>query len=811
MNRRKSSLGSEKLNLWDFDEGWKFHPGDIRMPESAAPIAVKAGFATGGAEPDAPDADWHSVRLPHDWGIENKPVQTALPQQGSYPRGVGWYRKSFRLPENSEGKKVFLEFEGISRESSVWVNGFFMGSHSSGYTPFLCDITDVVPRWRFQESADPVDDGRLDVVAVRVDARAVEGWWYEGCGIYRHAHLHVLDHLHFDLHGAWCETLDASEAEASVRFHATVVNEYEEPRDAVLRLAILSRDGGEAATAVSPEMRLTPGFSAIELDAIIRRPNPWSPDNPYLYRAQARLDCGGVLADCRDIPLGVRWFDFDSARGFFLNGRPLKLRGVNCHQDFAGVGVALPDRLHEKRVELLKEMGANAFRCAHNPPAPAFLDACDGLGLLVIDENRKLDVSPEGRRDLDLMVRRDRHHPCVFAWSLCNEEFAATRPLAAKALRTLACAVRREDRTRPVMFAGNNFAPDSGTQGACWRAVDAVGRNYGWRAYDREHALFPEFKCMSTEFGALRETRCSYLDEAGRREVATPLEFPLLQESEMAAGIQGPSDAAGNILAATLADLVCHWRAIAEREFMAGGFLWSGMDYRGETTWPRIHSEFGAMDLCGFPKDSYYYFKACWRPAEPLVHVFPHWTWLGREGRSVYLRVVGNCDEVDLLVNGESLGRKPMPSPGLLEWRTIYRPGNVTAVGYRDGNEVCRDAVRTAGAPARLLLSADTSLLAPDGQDVACVTASLLDENGVLVPNDDRLVHFKIEGACLYLGGGNGDPCDHTPDSSEERRTFRGLCLAIVESRKEAGAGVLRAVAKGLPDVSIQLTIKGDE
>lgn len=780
------------------DDDWRFHHGDIPCPPTGNPLDVKAGHARGAASPDFDDRDWRIVRLPHDWGIESAPSPEAIHSQGYYPRGIGWYRRALSLPTEWEDRKLTLEFEGLGRNASVWVNGFYLGRHASGYTPFLCDISDTVPRWRFQETATPVHDGRPEVVAMRLDAREPEGWWYEGCGIYRSVWLHVLDRVHFAIHGSWCETPAASAARATVRAHACVVNDRDAPCQIAVRGALHDREGAVVAEIAASARQVPPGEHELVMDAVLDRPRLWSPDDPYLYRLRMALVTEGGVTDERELPLGVRWFAFDAERGFFLNGQPLKLQGVSCHQDFAGVGVALPDRLHEKRVELVKAMGANAFRCAHNPPAPAFLDACDRLGLLVLDENRKLDISPEGLDDLRLLIRRDRHHPCVVAWSLFNEEFAATRPLAAKAIRTAARVARQEDPSRPRTFAGNNFLKGPGTQDVCWEPVDLVGRNYGWDAYDREHVRRPEYKCLATEFSALREHRGVYVGAAGKGGVATPLDRPFVAASADG-GAPAVVDTAGNILAASFAELVAHWRAIAERGFMAGGFLWTALDFRGENSWPRIHSAFGAMDLCGFRKDSFYYFRAWWRPEEPLAHLFPHWTWPGWEGRTVYLRAIANGEEAELFVNGRSLGRKPMPPLGFLEWAVEYQPGEAVVVAYRGGVEVCRDVVRTAGPPARLRLEADRAALAADGRDCACVTVALLDAAGTLVPNADVPVRFSIEGPGRLLGCGNGDPLDHTLDASPVRKTYGGLCLAIVQSGAEEGRIKLRAQADGLP------------
>lgn len=788
------------------DNDWRFHLGDVLHKATGGPFDVKAGMAGGAASPDYNDADWRTVQLPHDWGIESAPTPEAIHSQGYYPRGVGWYRKALRLPPEYEGRKLVLEFEGMARNASVWVNGFFLGPHSSGYTPFLCDISDTVPRWLCQETAAPQPDDRPELIAVRLDASAPEGWWYEGCGLYRSVWLHVLDRLHIAIHGAWCETPEVSPGVATVRVHVPVENAHDDTRQMSVRCTIQDREGSVVAEVEEPLRPFAPGEGEFVVETLLNRPHLWSPDDPYLYRVRLVLAGEDGVTDDRELALGVRWFAFDSAQGFTLNGRPLKLRGVSCHQDYAAVGVALPDRLHEKRINLVKAMGANAFRCAHNPPGETFLDACDRLGLLVLNENRKLDISPEGLDDLRLMIRRDRHHPCIVAWSLFNEEFVTTRPLAGKAIRTAARVARQEDPSRPLTFAGNNFCRGPGTQDVCWQAVDLVGRNYGWDAYDGEHARRPEFRCLATEFSALRDHRGIYADTRKMDSIAVPLDRPFLAASAVG---DAPRvvDAAGNTLAASFADLVAHWQAIVSRPYMAGGFLWTGMDYRGENSWPRIHSAFGAMDLCGFPKDSYYYFKAWWRPEEPLVHLFPHWTWKGREGQPLFLRAVGNCDEVELLVNGKSLGCQTMPRWGFLEWAVAYEPGEAVAIGYRGGAQVCRDVVRTAGAPARLRLESDRATLLADGRDCACVTATLLDANGTVVPDSDVLVNFAVEGAGRLLGCGNGDPLDHTLDASPIRKTFGGLCLAVLQGAPEPGNIRVSASAEGLPQESLSVKV----
>ncbi len=805
----------------DFDRQWRFHLGDHDVPPSASAAHLKAGVVRGFADPGFDDSGWRTVDLPHDWAIEAVPDPAALEGSGYLPRGVAWYRKAFELPVELGDQRLVLEFEGISRNATVWVNGFCLGSHASGYTPFRCDITDFVPRYLFQETDVPEPDGLPNVVAVRVDAREPEGWWYEGCGIYRHVRLHMLPPVHFALDGVWWTTPFVSRERATLCVHARFGDHCEMPASAEIQGVLLDPDGQEVAKVLvgrpvpwPPESvalkglsalpgNALKGLSALPLEMTIDNPRLWSPDAPDLYRLVVTLVSEGAVLDRQELTVGFRWFVFEADHGFSLNGVPLKLLGVNAHQDFAGVGVALPDRLHEKRVELIKAMGANAFRCGHNPPAPAFLEACDRLGLLVMDENRKLDTSPSGLDDLRAMIRRDRNHPCVFVWSLFNEEFSVTRPLAAKAIRTLARVARQEDDTRPLTFAGCNFDKGAGTQACCWREVDVVSRNYGWTVYDQEHARHPEFRCLSGEFSALRETRGEYRGKAGEGGVATPLEYPLLDRATGG----GPIDAAGNTLAGSMAELVRHWQAIALRPHMAGGFLWTAMDFRGEVHWPRLHSGYGVMDLCGFPKDSYYYFKAWWRPEQPLVHVFPHWTWPGCDGEPMYLRAFSNCETVELFINGDSQGLQVMPPYGMAEWPVSYRPGQVAVIGYRNGKEVARATVRTAGHPVGMELSADRSSLQGDGRDVVCVSLRLVDAQGTVVPHEERQITWTVSGAGRALGFGNGNPCDGTPDGNPVRSTFRGLCMAICQAAKESGALVIRASAADLPAVVLLISV----
>ncbi len=776
------------------DDAWKFQAGDDNRPPESCAHALKAGFARGYAAVDLKDDGWRSVSLPHDWAIEANPVPWGMLDQGSYQRGIGWYRKSFDLPADILDKQVYLEFEGISRQATVWVNGFELGTHPSGYTPFLCDITAAVPRYLDAPSLPP--GAQPSVVAVRVDATHPEGWWYEGCGIYRHVWLHIVDPLHVAPYSAWCSTPKVTEAQARVRFAAEIRNAHDADQPCEVRVRILDANDCLVAKGVTPVIVARGAALPVAVEMTLDQPHLWSPEHPYLYRIHVDVVSREIVADHSELPLGVRWCEFHAESGFSLNGKAYKLQGVCCHQDFAGVGVALPDRLHEKRVELLKEMGCNALRCSHHPPAPALLEACDRLGLLVLNENRKMDFSPEGLRDLRLLVRRDRHHPCVFAWCLVNEEFAGTRPLSGRALKVLHRIAKEEDPTRATVVAGNLFLDvSSSTTEAFWREVDIVGRNYSPDAYARDHAVHPKQITMATEFASTPTTRGTYTAEVG---------YPLLVNIDE----PWPSP----LPAGPKPGFEVSWQEIARHRFMAGGFLWTGMDYRGEPTpwrWPYIISQYGAIfDLCGFPKDGYHYFKSCWKPEEPQVYVFPHWTWPGREGRQVYLRAYSNCDEVELFVNAVSHGRQAMPPLGHLEWPVVYQPGAVVAVGYRKGREVARHAQRTAGPAARLQLSVDRDGLVAGHQDVACVTVAVTDAAGVVVPDARNLLTFHIQGAGRLLGTGNGDPLDHTLDASPVRRTFQGYALGIVQGSDTPGNIIVKVVADGLAHGEISIALR---
>ncbi|HZG58781.1 beta-galactosidase GalA [Paenibacillus sp.] len=772
-----------------FDEGWYFHRGDIPIP-----YAVKAGRTGGFTDCEKPEhgqwleiaysdefsegvmdpKKWELVDLPHDWAIEQSYVKHYPKGRAHLAIGIGCYRKLFSIPAEDEGKRFSLRFDGVMRNSTVWVNGHLIGTQASGYTSFTYDITDVL---RYG------DEGR-NVVFVRVDASEYEGWWYDGCGIYRHVWLTKTDPLRVKEWGTFVTTPEVDAARAKVRVETEIVNGLREAADFRLVTELLDAEGKSVARVESDERLEGDAEGAFAHEAIVAEPRLWHPDRPNLYRAVTSILRNGETADTYETTFGIRTIEFTKNDGFFMNGEPLVIQGVCVHQDFAGVGAALPDRIQEYKIELLKEMGANAYRCAHHPPTPELLDACDRLGMLVMDENRKLDSSPAGLANLESLIRRDRNHPSVIMWSMENEEVLEGTKTGARILDTLARRTRKLDPTRPVVASMNHGYHTGGYADA----VDIVGYNYGTYDNDRDirdKATYPDRIVIGSESASYTVTRGIYADDERKAYCSE-------YGTKLAPWCVSPE----RVL-----------RSLAEHRFLTGTFVWTGFDYKGEPTpynWPAIGSHFGIMDSCGFPKHNYYYYKANWTE-EPVVHLFPHWSWHGRTGETIDVWVYSNCETVELLLNGRSLGAQPVDKLGHLEWKVPYEPGAIEARGYRGGAVATTHVVETTGAPSGIALAADRTTIAADGRDVSMIRVSIVDERGRVVPTADNEVRFTVEGAGKLIGVGNGDPSSHESDKAPYRRAFNGYALAIVQAGKEAGELVVKAEAIGLRAAELRL------
>ncbi|MGM9486593.1 beta-galactosidase GalA [Ideonella sp. YS5] len=766
----------ERLSL---DSGWLFHLGDVAAPaikgHGMSYGSAKAGNAGGAAANDFDDSSWRRLDLPHDWAVEGPFDKNENASQGYRPRGIAWYRRYVQLQPEDRGRHIELQFDAIATHSTVWVNGILVNRNWSGYNGRSIDIT---PHVRYGED--------VNTIAVRVDADAQEGWWYEGAGMYRHAWLVKRDALHIATDGVHANPVKVHDR-WTVPVEVTLESSAKAAREAVVEVTLVDPAGAVVGRGRAPARVAALDSAVARLKLEVPKPKLWSLQQPQLYRVRAVLrDSSGEL-DSAELHTGFRTLRFDADRGFFLNGQSVKLQGVAIHQDHAGVGVAVPDSIWEFRLRQLKEMGVNTIRFAHNAPAAEVLDLADRMGLLVMDENRNFNTSPEVLEQLKWLVRRDRNRPSVILWSMFNEEpLQGTEP-GYEMTRRMVAEVKKLDPTRPVTAAMHDgiFGDVNATQ-----AVDVAGLNYQAWAYDRFHQLNPRLPMLSTEDTSAYMTRGAFT-------------------SDQKAQVLNSYDEEPSSWGATHRKA---WRAIADRPFMAGGAVWTGLDYRGEPTpfeWPSAGSFFGAMDLCAFPKTAFWIHQAHWIRDRPIVKLVPHWNWAGREGQAVKVMVATNAPRVRLLLNGQAVGERDVDPIDMVSFDVPYAPGRLEAVALRNGAEVGRDAVETSGEPARLVLTPDRSALAGDGRDAVPVTVSAVDSKGRPVPTTDALVRFHVEGAGSLIGVGNGDPNSHESEKAGERHLFNGLAQVILQTQRAGrGALTLRATSPGLQDAVVVLDVQ---
>ena len=774
-----AAAGRETLSL---DRGWRFHLGDVPFPPVVTHEETyhnaKAGMATGAAALVYDDSAWRKLDLPHDWAVEGPFDPQANIGQGYRPRGIAWYRRALRVDESERGRHMALRFDAIATHATVWVNGNLVHRNFSGYNASDIDIT---PYLRYGDVGN--------TIAVRVDANAMEGWWYEGAGIYRHAWLVKTDAVHVVTDGLHATPRQDKAGRWHIPAAVTVNNSGEHAARVTVDVEVADPAGkivrrGSARLAV-PMLR----DAVARVDLPIAAPQLWSLENTRLYRVTATVRREGRAIDQVSLHTGLRTLRFDAAQGFFLNGRHTKLQGVCIHQDHAGVGVALPDAIWEYRLRRLKELGVNAIRFAHNAPAAEVLDLADRMGFLVMDENRNFSPAPETMRQLEWLVRRDRHHPSVILWSVFNEEPVQGTEQGYQMVRRMTAAVKALDDTRPVTAAMNGgfFTPKNVSHG-----VDVLGANYQLKDWDKYHAAHPGMPFTSSEDTSAFMTRGEYTTDKARN---------------ISASYDDDASDWGN----THRDA---WQAIASRPWVAGGFVWTGFDYRGEPTpykWPSVSSFFGIMDLNGFPKTAYYMHQVQWIRDRPLVHIAPHWNWPGREDQPVRVMVMANTERVRLLLNGRALGEQPVDRYRMNEFGVPYAPGRLEAVGIADGREVVRTQVETTGAPVALELVPDRAQLLGDGMDAMPVTVRALDAQGRAVPLADAQVTMAVRGAGKSLGHGNGDPNSHEDEKGPRRRLFNGLAQLIVQSSRDGdggGAVVIDATAPGLRAASVSIPVR---
>ncbi len=778
-----SGAGRERLLL---DFGWRFHFGHADDPDKDFGFGggrsgnfQKTGDFLPASGLAFDDSDWQPLDLPHDWAVElpfeNDP---ALSSKGFYPLGrtypatsVGWYRRVLELPASDAGKRISIEFDGAYRETMVVFNGFYIGRHSGGYDPFSFDVTDF---------ATP---GGRNVLLVRVDATLSDGWFYEGAGIYRHVWLVKTSPVHVKQWGTFVRT-QVRPGEATVLIRTEVDNRGKGAQTTRVISTLLDPSGkvvGKAATA--PVSIPGWGDHTYEQQVVVNRPALWSLEERNLYKLVTEVEAGGQVVDRYETPFGVRTARFDAEKGFVLNSKSVNVKGTCNHQDHAGLGAALPDAVQYYRVRKLQEMGCNAYRTSHNPPTPELLDACDELGMLVFDETRMMSSNPEGLSQFANLVRRDRNHPSVFMWSMGNEESQANTDKGLHILTSMKRIATLHDGSRPVSLAPIRAIGVGGLA-----VGDVMGYNYMDPAAEAYHKTHPKIPVIGTETVSAVGTRGIYVTDPTKGYV----------------GSYDPYTTTGR------ASAEGWWSFCAARPWLAGGFVWTGFDYRGEPSpyeWPNIGSQYGIIDTCGFPKDAFYYYQSWWT-SQPVLHVFPHWNWPGMEGQEIAVWVYSNLDKVELFLNGQSLGTKEMKKDSHLAWIVKYAPGAIEAQGYKDGKQVMTAKRETTGPAAQLVMNADRKEVSAAGEDVAMFAVEVYDAQGRVVPIADNEVTFQVSGEGKLIGVGNGDPTSHESDKGASRKAFSGLCMAIVQSTKAAGNIKVEATSPGLAPASVTITAK---
>jgi beta-galactosidase len=740
--------GPRERLLMDF--GWRFAFGHATDPAkdfdpdpngTFFSYFAKAGTAAGAAASDFDDRGWRVLNLPHDWAVEMPFSQNGSSSHGykaigrNFPAAsVGWYRKSFKIPASDLGRRITVEFDGVFRDSQVWVNGFYLGRESSGYSGFGYDLSDYL------------NYGGNNVIAVRVDASLEEGWFYEGAGIYRHVWLCKTAPLHVAQWGTYVTTEVKSDS-ADVTARVMVNNDSTNQAAFKIEQTILDADGHVVASDESKELSLGPG-SVAEFSSLLKVADPklWSLESPYLHKLVTIIRQDKEVVDRYETPFGIRTLRWDANEGFFLNGRRVELKGTCDHQDHAGVGVAVPDELDAFRVAQLKKMGSNAIRTSHNAPAPELLDVCDRLGMLVMDENRETGINPQELGELGRLILRDRNHPCVVIWSLGNEEWQIEGDVkGTRITQTMQTLAQRLDPTRR-----DTFAISGGWGAGTSVSIDVMGFNYFTHGNnDAYHRQFPEKPSVATEDASTFSTRGIYVEDRDHQHLTA------YDTNKPDWGVTAEES----------------WTHYAARPYVAGLFQWTGFDYRGEETpfyWPAVSSQFGILDTCGFPKDNFYYYQAWWSD-QPMLHLFPHWNWAGREGQDIDVWVHSNCEEVELFLNGQSQGRQTMQTNSHLEWKVKYAPGTLLARGYNGGKEVLTDKVETAGDASAIQLTPHRASIRADREDLSVITVQVNDAQGRMVPTAGNEITFEIAGPGRIIGVGNGDPSSHEPDQFVEK------------------------------------------
>ena len=804
-----SARNPSRLKL-NFDSDWKFSKGDF-------PEASKIAFD---------DKQWQMLDVPHDWSITEpflKDNPTGNPG-GFASTGIGWYRKSFSVNKINKSSKISIEFGAVYMNSEVWINGHYLGKRPFGYISFNYDLTPYLNL-----------EGE-NILAVRVDnSDQPNARWYTGSGIYRHVWLIGTGNLHVARHGIVITTPEVSAGSAKLDIQTTLENEFNQAKEFKLISEVYTSEGKLVSKTETSKKIEQNSTLAISQQLTVNQPKLWSPDSPNLYKVKTVVKIKNVVVDELSTNAGIRSFSFSADNGFSLNGESMKFKGVNNHSDLGALGAALNNRVLERRLQILKAMGCNAIRTAHNPPSDELLNMCDSMGFMVMDEafDEWLESwpfngikEPQGKVkygyhllfnewseiDLTELVKRDRNHPSVILWSVGNEIPDACFEVGVDRLKKLIDVVRKNDPTRPVTcgITHMHLANESGFASA----LDVTGYNGGGGSafmYEKDHETYPERKLIATEVPHSFQTRGVYRTKSWYRDKNTlggVINVPDLTEEEVFPDVSKYySSSYDNAMVRVGAR--DSWRRTRDFSYMAGEFRWTGFDYLGESLfgWPAKLWNFGIIDMCGFPKDTYYFYQSQWTKT-PMVHILPHWNWVGKEGITIPVVAYSNCESVELFLNGKSLGKKVMGDLMDLVWNVPYEPGTLLAKGMNQGKVVCEKEIATAGKPAKIEMLADRETIRATRQDVVHLEVNVLDEQNRFVPDASNRIRFKIEGAATIIGIDNGDPLNDESFVSHSIKTFNGKCLLIVKSNGKPGKITITAESEGLDIAVVNVLMK---
>jgi len=773
-------------SILNFGKDWKFQLGDVSGAE-----AVKFD-----------DSSWRKFNVPHDWSIEGEfsDKNPATPGGGALPGGIGWYRKSFKVNSDELTGCVFIDFDGVYQNSEVWINGHSLGKRFYGYSSFRYELTSHLV------AGD-------NVIAVKVDnSTQPNSRWYSGSGIYRNVWLVNTGKTHIDHWGTFITTPEVTDMMAKVKFTSQIKNNLKEGQKLLVKTVIIDPSGKEVATGKMDTNGVKDSIISTPFDFEVKNPVLWNLDSPKMYSAVSQVFVDGNLVDNYTTPFGIRSFKFDAEKGFSLNGKNVKINGVCDHHDLGCLGTAINKRALERQIELLKGMGCNAIRTSHNPPAPELLELADQMGMIIMDEAFDMWKKPKNpydyhtvwdemhKKDIQDLIRRDRNHPSVMIWSIGNEILEQWDSTGISIAKELAGYVHELDITRPITSACNDPKPYNNIIRS--GALDLIGYNYHQNDFEAFPQTFPGQKFIGTETVSALMTRGVYdvpSEEIRRWPVQKDWKGKMPNADNTCSSYDNVSTPWGSTHEET-------WKVIKKHDFMSGQFIWTGFDYLGEPTpywWPSRSSYFGIIDLAGFPKDVYYMYQSEWTKKD-VLHIFPHWNWT--EGQTVDIWAYSNAEEVELFLNDKSLGVKKKQGDDLhLLWKVPFAQGTLKAISRTGGKQILVQEIKTAGAPAKLVVSADRLSITADGTDLSFLTVDVVDANGVIVPNADNLVKFQVEGSGAIVGVDNGDPVSHESFKAPQRKAFHGKCLVVVQAGEKSGMVKLTANSEGLPATTIEI------